>query len=77
TTTRRAGTVRLAVYIAAWVGPHRSPDGRWRLARRAVLEAWGAGGRGVRAVLTAGQLAEFLADLLAEADRLGPTVGHN
>ncbi|WP_026414465.1 hypothetical protein [Actinomadura oligospora] len=72
------GELRCSVRTsAAWVGPHRSPDGRWRLARRAVVEAWGAGGRGVRAVLTAGQLAEFLAELLAEADRLGPTVGHN
>lgn len=72
------GELRCSVRTsAAWVGPHGSPDGRWRLARRAVVEAWGAGGRGVRSVLTAGQLADFLADLLAEADRLGRTVGHN
>lgn len=45
--------------------------GQWRIARRAVLDAWGASGRGVRAVLTSGELAGFLAELLKEADRRG------
>ncbi len=34
--------------------------GRWRLTRRAVIEAWGAGGVGVRAVLTSAELVKFL-----------------
>jgi hypothetical protein len=54
---------------SVWVGPQGSPYGRWRRARRAVIEAWGAGGRGVRAVLTSAELARFLRDLLAEAER--------
>lgn len=45
--------------------------GQWRIARRAVLEAWGAGGHGVRAVLTSGELAGFLTELLREAERAG------
>jgi hypothetical protein len=45
--------------------------GRWRLARRAVIEAWGEGGWGVRAILTSGEFEGFLADLLAEAERAG------
>lgn len=49
--------------------------GRWRVARRAVVEAWGSGGRGVRAVLTSAELSGFLACLLQEAERLaGPAV---
>jgi hypothetical protein len=43
------------------------------VARRAIVEAWGAGGHGVRAVLTSAELAGFLSELLAEADlRAGP-----
>jgi hypothetical protein len=42
--------------------------GRWRLARRAVVEAWGERGWGVRAILTSGELEGFLADLLSEAE---------
>ena len=45
--------------------------GQWRIARRAVLDAWGASGRGVRVVLTSGELSGFLAELLQEAERLG------
>lgn len=45
--------------------------GRWRLARRAVVEAWGVSGRGLRATLTSSQLARFLGDLLEEAERVG------
>jgi hypothetical protein len=42
------------------------PPGRWRIDCRAVLEAWGAGGVGVRAVLSSEQLQVFLDTLLAE-----------
>jgi hypothetical protein len=34
--------------------------GGWRLTRRAVIEAWGCGGVGVRAVLTSAELVAFL-----------------
>ncbi|MGB6453655.1 MAG: hypothetical protein WBH47_04105 [Streptosporangiaceae bacterium] len=34
--------------------------GSWRLTRRAVIEAWGSGGVGVRAVLTSAELVAFL-----------------
>jgi hypothetical protein len=34
--------------------------GGWRLTRRAVVEAWGSGGVGVRAVLTSAELVAFL-----------------
>jgi hypothetical protein len=34
--------------------------GGWRLTRRAVIEAWGSGGVGVRAVLTSAELVAFL-----------------
>jgi hypothetical protein len=47
------------------------PGGRWELARRAIVEAWGSTGSGIRAVLTSGQLAGFLADVLAAAERSG------
>lgn len=69
------GELRCALRTSSmWVGRQRSAAGRWRVARRAVIEAWGAGGRGVRAILTSADLARFLADLLAEADRAG--AGH-
>jgi hypothetical protein len=42
--------------------------GRWRLTRRAVIEAWGAGGVGVRAVLTSAELMAFLDTVLTEPD---------
>ena len=59
-------TLRTTAY---WIGAQRV--GRWRRARRAVLEAWGSGGRGVRAVLTSGELANFLEELLIEAEQAG------
>lgn len=46
--------------------------GHWRLRRRAVLEAWGERGTGVRAVLTSAELVAFLDTVLREtgcADR--------
>src|SRR5215469_979127 len=42
--------------------------GRWRLRRRAVLEAWGERGTGVRAVLTSAELVVFLDTVLREPD---------
>src|SRR4029077_11303169 len=41
-----------------------SGPGSWRLTRRAVIEAWGAGGVGVRAVLTSAELMAFLDTVL-------------
>ncbi|WP_051300574.1 hypothetical protein [Actinomadura rifamycini] len=65
------GELRCTVRTSSlWVGRQQSAAGRWRVARRAVLEAWGAGGRGVRAVLTSTELVRFLDGLLVEADRL-------
>jgi hypothetical protein len=47
--------------------PARPPvagHGGWRLTRRAVIEAWGASGEGVRAVLTSAELVAFLDTVL-------------
>src|SRR6266487_4069023 len=53
-------------------GPVRAPGGaapgHWRLSRRAVLEAWGDSGTGVRAVLTSAELVTFLDTVLSEPD---------
>jgi hypothetical protein len=58
----------------AWPPAPASTRGRWRVTRRAIVEAWGAGGRGARAVLTSAELARFLAELLAEAEhQAGPS----
>jgi hypothetical protein len=43
--------------------------GHWRLRRRAVLEAWGERGTGVRAVLTSAELVAFLDTVLRETGR--------
>lgn len=43
--------------------------GHWRLSRRAVLEAWGERGTGVRAVLTSAELVAFLDTVLREPGR--------
>jgi hypothetical protein len=40
--------------------PAATRHGGWRLTRRAVIEAWGSGGVGVRAVLTSAELVAFL-----------------
>ena len=67
------GELRCALRTSSlWVGRQQSAAGRWRVNRRAVLDAWGAGGRGVRAVLTSTDLARFLGELLAETDRAVP-----
>jgi hypothetical protein len=69
------GELRCALRTSCcWVAQRDGPacgGGQWRIARRAVLEAWGASGRGVRAVLTSGELYGFLNDLLREAERVG------
>ncbi len=53
----------------AWPGRHPAGGhGRWRLTRRAVIEAWGAGGIGVRAVLTSAELVAFLDTVLTEPE---------
>ncbi|HEU5026764.1 MAG TPA: hypothetical protein VFV01_17735 [Spirillospora sp.] len=66
------GELRCALRTSSmWVGRQQSAAGRWRVARRAVIEAWGASGRGVRAVLTSAELARFLAAVLADVDRAG------
>jgi hypothetical protein len=55
---------------AEWLGG-RGPGvvgqpGGWRLTRRAVIEAWGADGIGLRAVLTSAELVTFLDTVLKE-----------
>ena len=45
--------------------------GRWRLRRLAVVEAWDAGGRGVRSVLDRDGLLAFLDQLLADCAAVG------
>src|SRR5215470_5927212 len=44
--------------------PPAGGHGSWRLTRRAVIEAWGTGGVGVRAVLTSAELMAFLDTVL-------------
>src|SRR5271165_419790 len=53
----------------AWSArPSAGGHGRWRLTRRAVIEAWGAAGIGVRAVLTSAELVAFLDTVLTEPE---------
>jgi hypothetical protein len=47
------------------------PPGRWRIDCRAVLEAWGESGAGVRAVLASVELQAFLDALLDECRQAG------
>lgn len=61
--------------IPVWV-PGRGVTGRWRLTRRAHVEAWGASGAGLRATLTSGELLIFLSTLVTESEvRLGTQYG--
>jgi hypothetical protein len=55
----------------AWVAGAERKAGRWRLARRAVLDAWGDGGIGVRAILDSSALARFVGELLGEMASVG------
>ncbi|MCK2213154.1 hypothetical protein MF672_004985 [Actinomadura sp. ATCC 31491] len=48
--------------IPLWEG------GRWRVTRRAYVEAWGATGVGLRAVLTSAELSSFVRGLVREAE---------
>jgi hypothetical protein len=45
--------------------------GRWELAETAVLDAWGDGGVGVRALLSCAELLDLLEALIAEVARVG------
>ncbi|GAA2861352.1 hypothetical protein GCM10010517_20000 [Streptosporangium fragile] len=54
--------------VPIWVPARRGPAGRWRLARRAFVEAWAGGGMGLRAVLTSAELGVFVDSLVAEAE---------
>jgi hypothetical protein len=51
---------------AAAIGPVANRPGGWCLTRRAVIEAWGTDGIGVRAVLTSAELVTFLDTVLKE-----------
>ena len=55
---------------AEWLGRRgtgaQGQPGGWRLSRRAVIEAWGADGIGLRAVLTSAELVTFLGTVLKE-----------
>lgn len=56
----------------SWAPPREEgARGRWRLRRLAAVEAWDAGGRGVRSVLDREGLLAFLEQLLAECAALG------
>ncbi|MEV5710029.1 hypothetical protein [Actinoallomurus sp. NPDC052274] len=54
-----------------WLSGPDHRGGEWRLSRRAVVEAWGPDGQGVRAVLTSAELADLLAALVVEARLVG------
>ena len=57
----------------AWPSRHPAAGhGTWQLTRRAVIEAWGADGTGVRAVLTSAELVAFLDTVLTEPDGAEP-----
>ena len=47
-------------------------SGYWRLTRRAVVEAWGGDGIGIRAVLTSAELVRFLDTVLTGPDGCVP-----
>ena len=56
----------------AWVRPGADgARGGWRVRCLAVVEAWDAGGRGVRAVLDSAALLDFLEQLLADSAAAG------
>lgn len=52
--------------IPIWM-PGQGDLGEWRITRRAYVEAWGAGGVGMRAVLTSAELSVFVRALVDEA----------
>ena len=68
-----AGELRCSLRASAeWLGYGGSSaaadarPGRWLLSRRAVIEAWGNAGIGVRAILTSAELVTFLDTVLRE-----------
>ncbi|MDQ1248316.1 MAG: hypothetical protein QG597_2688 [Actinomycetota bacterium] len=72
----RLGELRCSLRTSkVWVASDTGGLGRWVIRERAVLDAWGESGRGVRAVLTAPELLGFLRILMAQADAIGITYG--
>lgn len=70
----RLGELRCSLRTSkVWVSTDERGMGRWAIRERAVLDAWGEAGQGVRAVLTAPQLLDFLRMLLVQADAIGIT----
>lgn len=70
----RLGELRCSLRTSkAWVENGENGAGRWKIRERAVLDAWGEAGLGVRAVMTAPELLAFLRSLLAQADAIGVT----
>lgn len=69
-----AGELRVALREErAWVAATGGARGRWRLDCRAVLDAWGTGGAGVRAVLDSDGLLALLEALLVDCAGVGAT----
>jgi hypothetical protein len=63
------GEVRCVLRSTArWEPWDGGGKGRWLLSRRAVVEAWGDSGTGVRALLTSAELVAFLDTVLGEPD---------
>ncbi|GAB1821255.1 hypothetical protein [Herbidospora sp. RD11066] len=61
--------------IPIWM-PDKGVKGKWLLIRRAYVEAWGASGVGLRAMVTSGELLMFLSSVVTEAEvRLGTQYG--
>jgi hypothetical protein len=54
-----------------WLPANDGAAGQWRIDCCAVLRAWGSGGTGVRAILTAAELLAFLEALLGEVSAVG------
>lgn len=72
---RASGELRVCVRDErTWLQPEADGGrGRWQLRRRAVLDAWGADGVGVRALLCSDGLLALLEQLLAECAAVGAT----
>ena len=68
-----AGELRVALHNErAWLPPAEDGGrGRWQLRCRAVVDAWGSGGLGVRAVLTSAELLALLEELVGEFALVG------
>lgn len=70
----RLGELRCSLRTSkVWVTGDGRGVGRWQLRERAVLDAWGESGLGVRAVLTAPELLAWLRELMAQAEAIGIT----